>query len=177
MWQSVSSIVAGVIGILSVSLFKADKYSIKVRVTSSLIMTILVVVFVFAINFLMPQQSTVDNVELSKRIENVSHDLQNTSKELDSIQNELKNRIETVERLKEEAEIVENVISLSEEQVESIRKTLNLEINRNKTKDSWMSIASNVFFMILGAIVSYYINEFLKKRKRKSIPQGEIISG
>lgn len=102
-------------------------------------------------------------IELSNRIEIISTDLKSASAELTAIQSELEQRIALVEQLKKEADTAETMISLTKEQVNSIRATLNAELNRDSSKSFWVSIAINAFFMVLGALVSYFVQKLLDR--------------
>ena len=110
---------------------------------------------------------SIDEIDISTRIENLSKQLADATAEILFIQQELENRIEYVENLKQEAEIAESVISLSEDQVNAIQAKLNQELATNNNKSLYQSILINVIFFILGCISSLII-DLLKSKFNKS---------
>ena len=100
-------------------------------------------------------------VDISDRIKSVTDVLSNSMNELDSLQKELEQRIELVDKLKAEADQAEQIISMTEEQVNAIRKTLNQELQKEGKKSFWQGVAVNFVFFLLGAIASYIVSKYL----------------
>lgn len=98
---------------------------------------------------------------VTDRIKSVTDVLSNSMDELDSLQKELEQRIKLVDKLKAEADQAEQIISMTEEQVNAIRKTLNQELQKEGKKSFWQGVAVNFVFFLLGAIASYIVSKYL----------------
>ena len=113
------------------------------------------------------QTNGQEDVDMSKRINEISKNLEDTSKEISRIQKELEDRIDFVDQLKKEAEIAENVISLSEEQLNAVQAQINKELAANRLNDSILditiSVLINTIFYILGLVTQTIIN---RRKKR-----------
>ena len=111
----------------------------------------------------------INNLDLSKRIEIVSEDMKNTANELASIQSELQQRIELVDKLNNDAKNAEAIIDMSKDQVDAVSAILNSELNKSNNQNFWVSFAMNVFFMILGSIVTIFTPKLIKLIKRDKV--------
>lgn len=107
--------------------------------------------------------ASIQEEDLSVKIEEISKDLLESSQTLLNIQTELENRISTVEELKKEAEIAENMISLTEEQVAAIQSKLNQELEASSGKSLLYNILISTLFFLLGLIMQPILNLFKKK--------------
>ena len=72
--------------------------------------------------------------------------------ELDLLQKELGQRIELVEKLKKEADQAEQIISMTEEQVNAFKNTLNQELKKESKKSFWQGVLVNFIFFILTGL-------------------------
>ena len=63
--------------------------------------------------------------DITSRIKDVSTVLEKSVQELGELLTELEERMKKVEKIKEEAEQAETIISLTEEQIKTVRITLN----------------------------------------------------
>jgi len=131
----------------------------------SIIVAILGAVASIVSYFTVLSPSTTKPEDLSTRIETVSSQLKNSAAELSRIQLELEQRITLVDQLKAEAENAEAMISMSEEQVNAIRVALGDEINRNETRNFWISFFQNVFFLALGSIITFLTPKIVSRLK------------
>lgn len=99
--------------------------------------------------------------DITDRIKSVTDILSNSMTELDLLQKELGQRIELVEKLKKEADQAEQIISMTEEQVNAFKNTLNQELKKESKKSFWQGVLVNFIFFILGAVASYIVSKYL----------------
>ncbi len=108
------------------------------------------------------KSQSVQNIDTSEKIKDVSESLFSTSSQLSDIQEELNKKIESVEQLKKEAKAAENVINLSSEQISAIQEMLHEEFDSNNKTSTVQSIAINAVFFVLGFVLNYLIAKIRK---------------
>lgn len=104
-------------------------------------------------------ESKEDNI--TSQIKKVSKVLEDSVQEINGLQIELEKRIELVAKLQKEAKDAEDIISLTEDQVNAIRTTLNNELQKESRRSFWQGVAINFVFFVLGALASYIVSKYL----------------
>ena len=131
--------------------------------------TVLIFSAIFSlITFLISNQQN-DTIELSSQIEAISASLKETSIELSLIQKELELRVEFVEQLKKDAEIAEAVVNLSQEQIDSVRNLLNIEVNKNNSRNFWVNLLITLAGVIIGSIFTFFIPRIVDRLRKNKL--------
>lgn len=93
------------------------------------------------------KSQSVQNIDTSEKIKDVSVSLSSTSSKLSDIQEELNKKIESVEQLKKEAKAAENVINLSSEQINTIQEMLHEEFDSSNKTSTMQNVQSMQHFL------------------------------
>jgi hypothetical protein len=91
------------------------------------------------------------NQTIEKRITLLTASLNNSAKVISDIEREIEGRRELVTKLQRDADDAKQLSELKAAQVAAVSQALKGELDRENRTNFWITLATNLFFAILGA--------------------------